>query len=56
MVEKSRKRIRICLICVVLTAVVIGIFYYYYEMQGNMAINEGTLIANVRTGLERICQ
>ena len=54
--DKSRKKIRICLVCVVLAAIVIGLFYYYYEMQGSAAINEGTLIANVRTGLESLWQ
>lgn len=52
--EKSRRKIRICLVCIVLTAIVIGLFYYYYEMQGNAAVNEGTLIASVRTGLDKL--
>lgn len=48
--EKSRRRIRICLLCVVLAAVVAGIFYYYYEIQGNAGNTEGTLISIVRKG------
>lgn len=54
--DKSRKRIRVCLICVVLTAVVIGLFYYYYEMQGNQTMDEGTLIANAKSGLRSLWQ
>ena len=40
--EEGKKKIRICLITMVLAAVVIGIFYYYYH-EGDSG-SEGTLI------------
>lgn len=52
--EKSRKKIRICLLCVVLVAVVVGILYYYYDSQGNVPMSKGTLISNVKTGLAHL--
>ena len=30
--EEGRRKIRICLMSIVLAAVVIGIFYYYYKI------------------------
>lgn len=54
--DKARKRIRICLLCIVLSAVVIGLFYYYYDMQEQGAVNEGTLISNVEMGMSHLWQ
>lgn len=54
--DKMRKRIRICLLCVVMTAVVVGLLYYYSEMQGEGAMNRGTLISNIETGWKNICR
>lgn len=42
--EEGKKKIRICLITMVLTAVVIGIFYYYYHEGDAVSGSEGTLI------------
>lgn len=53
-VEKAKRRIRVCLLIVVLAAVCIGIVYYCYTIKGGDSITEGTLIANVRTGWERL--
>lgn len=54
--EKARRKIRICLICVVFAAIVVGIFYYYYELQGDMSVDEGTLVSNVYTGISKLWQ
>ncbi len=54
--EKARRRIRICLMCIVLAAIGIGLFYYYYEIKGNGAVNEGTLISNVEMGIRKLWQ
>lgn len=43
--DKAKKRIRTCMVCVVLTAVVVGILYYYHETQDKSMSGEGTLIA-----------
>lgn len=44
--EKARRRIRICLLSIVLAAVVTGIFYYYYNGNTEVPRSEGTLIQN----------
>ncbi|MEF9915948.1 MAG: hypothetical protein RR275_06310 [Lachnospiraceae bacterium] len=50
--ENAKKRLRVCLICIVFLAIIVGLFYYYYdEKQAEMA-GEGTLITitDARTG------
>ncbi len=42
--EEAKKRIRAIMICVVLTAVIIGIVYYYHETQNQTVLEKGTLI------------
>lgn len=42
--EDGRKKLRICLTCVVVAAIVIGIFYYYYGTSGSETVSEGALI------------
>ncbi|EOS38694.1 hypothetical protein AALC16_20645 [Lachnospiraceae bacterium 29-91] len=42
--EEGRRKIRICLMSVVLAAVVIGIFYYYYHDAEAVSNSTGTLI------------
>ena len=54
--EKAKKRDRVCLLCVVIIAVVMGILYYYHEMNEDGLQAEGTL---VKAELERwttLCQ
>ena len=40
----GRRKIRICLFGIVLAAVVVGIFYYYFNGSGQPSASEGTLI------------
>jgi hypothetical protein len=42
--EDGRRKIRICLVSIVIVAVVIGIFYYYFSESVTGRSNEGTLI------------
>ena len=51
---KGKKRIRICLICVVLTAIIVGLFYYYYQMQSRQEGMQGTLITNIGAGMRQL--
>ncbi len=44
--EEGKKKIRICLISMVIAAVVMGLFYYYYHDGEAAYENEGTLIRN----------
>ena len=43
--EKAKKRVRICLLCVVIIAVVMGILYYYHGMNESGTQVEGTLVS-----------
>lgn len=45
--DNARRKLRVCLICVVMAAVVIGLIYYLNDMRGKRKINEGTLVKNV---------
>lgn len=42
--EKARKRLRICLIAVVLLAVVVGCVYYFGDFGEKSDVTEGTLV------------
>ena len=44
--KKAKKRVRICLICVVMLAAIMGIFYYYHELGKEGIQAEGTLVRN----------
>ena len=48
--EGSKKVIRTIMICVVLTAVVMGIVYYYHETQDESMSKQGTLITSANMG------
>lgn len=54
--EKARKKIRFCLCFVVLTAIVVGILYYYGQMQEQATITEGTLISSLGMELRQLCR
>ncbi len=41
---KAKKRVGICMICVVMVAIVVGILYYYNELGDEAVKSEGTLI------------
>lgn len=43
--EKAKKRVRICLLCVVMIAIVMGILYYYHEIGEQGMKAEGTLVS-----------
>ena len=42
--EKGRRKIRICLLGMVLAAMVVGALYYYYNENGRPQSSEGTLV------------
>lgn len=42
--EEGRRKIRLCLMSIVLAAVATGIFYYYYSSTDKIPGSEGTLI------------
>lgn len=43
--EKARKRIFICLLCIVILAAIMGILYYYHGLNENKMQAEGTLVS-----------
>lgn len=49
--EQARKRIRICLICVVMTAVIVGFIYYFNDVSEQSDMSEGTLVQEVSPGV-----
>ncbi len=48
--EKAKRRVGVCLICVVMLAVIMGIFYYYHSMDEDGLQAEGTLVSVELTG------
>ncbi len=42
--DKGRRGLRICLLCVVLVAIIVGLVYYYHQMEHSQGISEGTLV------------
>lgn len=54
--ECLRKKIRFCLLFVVLTAVAVGTIYYLMEKQEQEEITEGTLISSLGMELKQLCR
>lgn len=52
--EKSRKRLRVCLICIVGLAILLGILYYYFGSKSGEILNDGTLISRAGTEILRL--
>lgn len=42
--EKARRKLRVCLICVVLLAVVVGVIYYAGVVGKETEVSDGTLV------------
>lgn len=42
--DNARRKLKVCLICVVMAAVVVGLIYYFNDTQDRGKINEGTLV------------
>ena len=43
---EAKRRLRVCLVCIVLLAIVIGMFYYYHGAMADRTISDGTLVIN----------
>lgn len=54
--EKAKRRVRICLLCVVIVAVVMGILYYYHGMNEDGVQAEGTLVTVDHGRWAGLCQ
>lgn len=54
--EKAKRRVRICLLFVVMVAVVMGILYYYHEINKDGIQAEGTLVSVPCKGWKSVCQ
>ena len=52
--EKAKRRIRAVLLAAVLTAVFVGMLYYFYNVRGVADPEKGTLIAGMRNGLTKV--
>ncbi len=42
--DNARKKLRVCLICVVMAAVIVGFIYYFNDVRSQSTVNEGTLV------------
>ena len=51
--EKARKRLRICLIAVVLLAIVAGCAYYFGDFGKERDVTEGTLVKGAQDAQDR---
>lgn len=54
--EKSRKRLRVCLFCIVLAAVAVGMIYYFTDVRNKGEIDDGVLITGTGVRWERLWQ
>lgn len=45
--DNARRKLRVCLLCVVMAAVVIGLIYYMNDAMERGSMDEGTLVYNV---------
>ena len=45
--EEAKRKLRIFLICVVMTAVLVGVIYYFTDVYGTSDVSEGTLVQYV---------
>lgn len=54
--ECLRRKVRFCLLFVVLTAVVVGTIYYFMDGQEQGEIMEGTLISSLGMELKQLCR
>lgn len=52
--EKAKRKVRICLICVIMVAIIVGIFYYYNELGKENLHGEGTLIQSIHSGWDKL--
>lgn len=50
--DEARKKLRICLLCIVIAAVIAGCIYYINEERTGQTIGEGTLVMLNRGGGE----
>lgn len=42
--DEARRKIRICLFCIVMIAALIGVAYYMNDVKGGGSMEEGTLV------------
>lgn len=42
--DEARKKLRVCLICVVAAAVILGLVYCLMDVESETAVSDGTLV------------
>lgn len=47
--DDARKKLRVCLLCVVAAAVIIGCIYFFNDIRNQEQISEGTLVMQEMT-------
>ena len=48
--EEAKKKLRLCLILVVVTAVITGMLYYFGDVKNRGKVSEGTLVKQTECG------
>lgn len=54
--ESSRKKLRVCLLLIVLLAVFAGCIYYFSDVRSTEEIEEGVLVRNEKVQVERVIE
>lgn len=50
--DEARKKVRVCLLCVVAAAVIIGLVYYFRDVRNADHITDGTLVRQTEAFLK----
>lgn len=54
--ENSRKKLWVCLFCVVTTAVAVGFIYYFMDVRNAGNLSDGVLITGMRNRWGKVWQ
>lgn len=52
--DESRKKLWVCLFCVVMLAVAVGMIYYFSDYRNSAGMGDGVLITGMGIGWERL--
>lgn len=50
--DEARKKLRVCLLCVVAAAVIIGLVYYFRDVRSVESVTDGTLVYQTETWVQ----
>lgn len=53
--DDARKKLRVCLICIVAVAIIFGVIYYFNDIKEQSSVSEGTLVMNETDASDKCC-